>query len=96
MKTSCKLHQIEHWKWISFYYMCSLGEFFEVHCLLVIFWKSETIISAKENVKKLILNELKDDEYLILEALKVNLRLQFKMIKILGKENGFPNHQSIV
>lgn len=84
------LHQIEHWKWIASYYMCSLGEVFRSALPSGYILESETIISAKENVE-IDSNELKDDEYLILEALKSQSSITVQeVIKILGKKTVFP------
>lgn len=83
-------HQIEHWKWIASYYMCSLGEVFRSALPSGYILESETIISAKENAE-IDSNELKDDEYLILEALKSQSSITVQeMIKILGKKTVFP------
>lgn len=83
-------HQIEHWKWISSYYMCSLGEVFRSALPSGYILESETIISAKENAE-IDSNELKDDEYLILEALKSQSSITVQdVIKILGKKTVFP------
>ncbi|MBE9576920.1 replication restart helicase PriA [Flavobacterium proteolyticum] len=83
-------HQIEHWKWIASYYMCSLGEVFRSALPSGYILESETIISAKENVE-IDSNELKDDEYLILEALKSQSSITVQeVIKILGKKTVFP------
>lgn len=83
-------HQIEHWKWIASYYMCSLGEVFRSALPSGYILESETIISAKENVD-IDSNELKDDEYLILEALKSQSSITVQeVIKILGKKTVFP------
>ena len=49
--------------------MCSLGEVFRSALPSGYILESETIISAKENAE-IDTDELKDDEYLILEALK--------------------------
>ena len=89
-KPVVNLHQIEHWKWIASYYMCSLGEVFRSALPSGYILESETIISAKEN-SEIDSNELKDDEYLILEALKSqsSIRVQ-EVIKILGKKTVFP------
>ncbi|WP_026726605.1 replication restart helicase PriA [Flavobacterium sasangense] len=89
-KPVVNLHQIEHWKWISSYYMCSLGEVFRSALPSGYILESETIISAKENVE-IDSNELKDDEYLILEALKSQSSITVQeVIKILGKKTVFP------
>lgn len=83
-------HQIEHWKWIASYYMCSLGEVFRSALPSGYILESETIISAKENAE-IDSNELKDDEYLILEALKSQSSITVQdVIKILGKKTVFP------
>ncbi len=83
-------HQIEHWKWISSYYMCSLGEVFRSALPSGYILESETIISAKENTE-IDTDELKDDEYLILEALKSQSSITVQeVIKILGKKTVFP------
>ena len=83
-------HQIEHWKWIASYYMCSLGEVFRSALPSGYILESETIISAKEN-SEIDSNELRDDEYLILEALKSQSSITVQeVIKILGKKTVFP------
>ncbi len=82
--------QIEHWKWIASYYMCSLGEVFRSALPAGYILESETIISAKENLQ-IDSNDLKDDEYLILEALKTQSSITVQeVIKILGKKTVFP------
>lgn len=83
-------YQIEHWKWIASYYMCSLGEVFRSALPSGYILESETIISAKENAE-IDSNELRDDEYLILEALKSQSSITVQeVIKILGKKTVFP------
>lgn len=82
--------QIEHWKWIASYYMCSLGEVFRSALPSGYILESETIISAKQN-HEIPNDELKDDEYLILEALKSQSSITIQeVIKILGKKTVFP------
>ena len=82
--------QIQHWKWIASYYMCSLGEVFRSALPSGYILESETIISAKENFE-IVSDELKDDEYLILEALKNQSSITVQeVIKILGKKTIFP------
>jgi primosomal protein N' (replication factor Y) len=83
-------HQIVHWKWIASYYMCSLGEVFRSALPSGYILESETIISAKEN-SEIDFDDLKDDEYLILEALKSQSSITVQdVIKILGKKTVFP------
>ena len=82
--------QIEHWKWIASYYMCSLGEVFRSALPSGYILESETQISAKENAT-VDFSELKDDEYLILEALQSQSSITIQdVIKILGKKTVFP------
>ena len=82
--------QIEHWKWIASYYMCSLGEVFRSALPAGYILESETIISAKE-YSEIDSNDLKDDEYLILEALKMQSSITIQeVVKILGKKTVFP------
>jgi primosomal protein N' (replication factor Y) len=82
--------QIEHWKWITSYYMCSLGEVFRSALPSGYILESETIISAKENTD-IDSGDLKDDEYLILEALKSQSSITVQdVIKISGKKTVFP------
>lgn len=89
-KPVINLFQIEHWKWIASYYMCSLGEVFRSALPSGYILESETIISAKQN-HDIPNEELKDDEYLILEALKSQSSITIQeVIKILGKKTVFP------
>ncbi|MEL1247579.1 replication restart helicase PriA [Flavobacterium helocola] len=89
-KPVVNLHQIEHWKWIASYYMCSLGEVFRSALPSGYILESETIISARENAE-IDSDDLKDDEYLILEALKSQSSITVQdVIKILGKKTVFP------
>jgi primosomal protein N' (replication factor Y) (superfamily II helicase) len=84
------LFQIAHWKWIASYYMCSLGEVYRSALPSGYILESETIISAKEN-HEVASEDLKDDEYLILEALKTQSSITIQeVIKILGKKTVFP------
>ena len=83
-------NQIEHWKWIASYYMCSLGEVFRSALPSGYILESETIISAKAD-QEIHSDELKDDEYLILEALKTQSSITIQeVIKIVGKKTVFP------
>lgn len=89
-KSVVNSNQIEHWKWIASYYMCSLGEVFRSALPSGYILESETIISAKENAEIDVI-ELKDDEYLIFEALKCQSSITVQeVMKILGKKTVFP------
>ena len=82
-------HQISHWEWIASYYMCALGDVFRSAMPSGYILESETTISAKPNA--ISSSDLKDDEYLILEALKIQSSITIKdVVKILGKKTVFP------
>ncbi len=82
--------QLAHWNWIANYYMCSLGEVFKSALPSGYMLESETIITAKNEVE-VDENELKDDEYLIFEALKLQSSITVnEVVKILGKKTVFP------
>jgi len=82
--------QLAHWNWIATYYMCSLGEVFKSALPSGYILESETIITAKKDVA-IDENELKDDEYLIFEALKLQSSISINdVVKILGKKTIFP------
>ncbi|CAM3704770.1 primosomal protein N' [Flavobacterium gelidilacus] len=82
--------QLAHWKWIASYYMCSLGEVFKSALPSGYMLESETIITSKKDAE-IDENELKDDEYLIFEALKLQSSITVNdVVKILGKKTVFP------
>lgn len=83
-------YQIEHWKWISNYYMCSLGEVFKGALPSGLLLESETIISKKNDLAYPV-SDLKDDEYLIYEALQLQSSISVgEIVKLLNKKNVFP------
>ena len=87
--------QINHWFWISNYYMCSIGDVFKTALPSALLLESETIISFK-NEKFLDESQLSDDEYLIYEALQSQSSLKINdVIKILNKKNVFPIIQKL-
>ncbi len=82
--------QLNHWKWIANYYMCSLGEVFRAAMPTGFILESETIVSpsANDNIDK---TELQDDEFLILEALENQTSISIQEVsKILGKKTVLP------
>jgi primosomal protein N' (replication factor Y) len=82
-------YQIAHWKWIANYYMCSLGEVYKSALPSGYIIESETLISLTSDVE-LNLSELKDDEYLVVEALKIQSSLKIsEIVNILGKKSIF-------
>ncbi len=82
--------QLAHWNWIATYYMCSLGEVFKSALPSGYILESETIITARKDIE-VNEEELKDDEYLIFEALKLQSSITVNdVVKILGKKTIFP------
>lgn len=82
--------QIEHWKWIANYYMCSLGEVFRAAMPTGFILESETIVSPSAN-NDIDKTELQDDEFLILEALENQTSISIlEVSKILGKKTVLP------
>ncbi len=83
-------YQLELWSWIASYYMCSKGEVMKAALPSAFLLESETIILRN---KKKVIDEslLKDDEYLIYEALNYQslLRIQ-EVMDIVGKKNVLP------
>jgi primosomal protein N' (replication factor Y) len=82
--------QIKHWQWISKYYMCTLGEVMRAALPSAFILESETIISRNQEV---VLNDedLKDDEFLVYEALHHQSSLKIQdLMNILDKKNVLP------
>jgi len=82
--------QLKHWKWIANYYMCSIGEVFRAAVPSSFLLESETIVMKNENV---VVNELdlKDDEWLVYEALQHQAVLRIhELMEIVNRKNVFP------
>ena len=87
--------QLEHWKWIASYYMCSIGEVYRCALPSALQLESETIISAKKEVVSK--EDLSDDEYLIVEALEQQTALKINEVAlILNKKKILPVIQSLL
>ena len=82
--------QLKHWDWMAKYYMCTVGEVMRAALPSAFILESETIITRNTEV---ILNdeELKDDEFLVYEALhhQSSLKIQ-ELMDILDKKNVLP------
>ncbi len=82
--------QLELWQWIAHYYMCTLGDVMRAALPNAFILESETSIVLNS---KTILNdsELKDDEFLVYEALQHQSSLKIHDItNILDKKNVLP------
>lgn len=61
--------QLQHWKWIAAYYMCTLGEVFRTALPSAFLLESETLVLKNQDVE-VNENDLRDDEFLVFEALQ--------------------------
>ncbi len=83
-------NQLKLWSWISQYYMCSKGEVMRAALPSAFLLESETIILRNDN-NTIDESGLKDDEFLLYEALQYQslLRIQ-EVMDIIGKKNVLP------
>ncbi len=61
--------QLKHWKWIASYYMCTLGKVFRTAVPSAFLLESETLV-LKNKDAQVNENDLRDDEFLVFEALQ--------------------------
>ena len=82
--------QLQHWQWIAKYYLCTVGEVMRAALPSAFILESETVIS-KNNETILSNTDLKDDEFLVYEALQHQSSLKIHDISIiLDKKNVLP------
>lgn len=82
--------QLQHWKWIANYYMCTLGDVMRAALPNAFILESETVISKNE---AMVVNDedLKDDEFIVYEALHHQSSLKIQdLMSILDKKNVLP------
>lgn len=81
--------QLDLWQWISEYYMCTLGDVMRAALPSAFVLESETLVSKSSNdINDL---ELKDDEFLIYEALTHQSSLKVHEIaNIIDRKNALP------
>ena len=81
--------QLQHWQWISEYYMCSLGDVYRASLPSAFLLESETIINKNQSFIDTTI--LKDEEFLIFEALEHQSHLTIHQVAdILGKKKVMP------
>ena len=86
--------QLKHWQWLANYYMCSLGDVYKAALPNGLILASETVLSASLLDNEM---ELSDDEYLIVEALKMQSEISVdEVIKILNKKTVLPIIQGLI
>ncbi|WP_375242524.1 primosomal protein N', partial [Lacinutrix sp.] len=82
--------QLSFWQWIATYYMCTIGEVMRAALPNAFILESETLVSRNLN-KDIKDTDLKDDEYLVIEALHHQSTLKIQEISnILNKKNVLP------
>ncbi|WP_396600560.1 primosomal protein N' [Algibacter sp. R77976] len=82
--------QLQLWQWISSYYMCTLGDVMRAALPSAFILESETVIS-KNKVEAFDESILKDDEFLVYEALHHQSSLKIHDVSnILDKKNVLP------
>ena len=88
--------QINHWFWISSYYMCNIGDVYRGALPSALLLESETIIS-RQSTTFVNEKELSDDEFLIYEALQSQSSLTIQnIIDILNKKTVLPVIQKLI
>lgn len=82
--------QLEHWKWIAAYYMCSIGEVYKSAMPSGYLLESETIITSQKDFNS-DEHQLTDDEFLVYEALQTQSALKVQEVaSILNKKTILP------
>jgi primosomal protein N' (replication factor Y) len=88
--------QINHWFWISSYYMCNIGDVYRGALPSALLLESETIIS-QNNETFVDESSLSDDEFLIYEALQHQSSLKIQnIIDIVNKKTVLPVIQKLI
>ena len=87
--------QLNHWKWIADYYMCSLGDVYRAALPSAFLLESETVLTKNE--QEIDQSILLDDEFLIYEALQYQSQLTIhQVVTILGKKKVMPIVNSLL
>jgi len=82
--------QLRHWRWIADYYMCTMGEVFRSAVPSAFLLESETLILKNDRVAVDEMN-LKDDEFLVFEALQHQSSLKVHEVSsIVERKNILP------
>ena len=91
------LGQLNFWKWIASYYMCTLGEVMRAALPNAFLLESETLIKRKKDAD-LEGTEVEDDDMqLLIDALYDSSSLKIKeVMKILGKKKVLPVIQKLI
>lgn len=88
--------QLALWQWIATYYMCTLGDVMRAALPSGFILESETVI-IKNNAKSIDESHLKDDEFLVYEALNHQSSLKIQDVSnILDKKNVLPTIKNLI
>ncbi|MFS4468108.1 primosomal protein N' [Maribacter sp. 2210JD10-5] len=88
--------QLEHWRWIADYYMCTLGEVMRSALPSAFLLESETLVLRNPDFDADELS-LKDDEFLIFEALQHQSILKVQEVSaIIDRKNTLPVLQRLL
>ena len=89
--------QLKFWSWIADYYMCTEGEVMRAALPKAFLLESETVIRLKEDGLDIDETVLKDDEFLIYEALQHRSELKVhEVMDILDKKKILPSIQRLI
>ncbi|WP_411032017.1 primosomal protein N' [Spongiimicrobium sp. 3-5] len=89
-------YQLAHWSWIASYYMCTIGEVFRSAIPKALLLESETLI-LKNTEAEVDESMLKDDEFLVFEALQYQTTLTVQEISaIVERKNILPVLQRLL
>ena len=89
--------QLKFWSWIADYYMCTEGEVMRASLPKAFLLESETIIKLHSAGFMLDETALKDEEFLIYEALQHRSELKVhEVMDILDKKKIFPSIQRLI
>lgn len=88
--------QIDLWRWVADYYMCTIGEVYKAAMPSRLLLESETLIQWNEKAV-IAIDDLDDSEYLLYEAMQTQAILKVdEIISILNKKKVFPVINSLL
>ncbi|WP_031427994.1 primosomal protein N' [Flavimarina sp. Hel_I_48] len=91
------LGQLQFWKWMASYYMCTLGEVMRAALPNAFILESETLIKRKKGVDLEATSIEDDDVQLLVDALQNSSSLRIKeVMDILGKKKVLPVIQKLI
>lgn len=89
-------NQLMHWQWIANYYLCTLGDVLRAALPNSFLLESETTIT-KNTAADVDASKLKDDEYLVYEALQYQSSLKLHDLEsILDRKNVLPIIKALI